>query len=275
MDRDEAKNILQLCRPGNESDRNDPLIAEAIAMLDNDAELRAWFDEQQAFDADICEQMQRVEPPADLKASILAGMRAHQMEVEPTVAEFEGMQQQVDTVISQTNSAWWRNPWVGVAALFVFMLAIINAPSRNDTQVAQDDPALSGLPPILPFLSDQIDGMNIFSFDKKDDNAHQLQSYLASTGAPSPKNLCEQLAGTPTIGCVTFDYNGTKLSMICFKDGDIYHLITAEAADFPEACPKSPEVYEINDKAFKVWVEDDQLNILTIHGTKNDIPEFI
>ena len=50
MDREEAQYILQLCRPDNSEDRNDPLIAEALELLNQDAELRAWFEEQQALD---------------------------------------------------------------------------------------------------------------------------------------------------------------------------------------------------------------------------------
>ncbi len=285
MDREEAKNILQLCRPGNESDLNDPLIAEAFELLEQDSELQVWFEDQQAFDTQICEQLEHIEPPADLKASILAGMRAHQMQAGPEdVIEFEATPpeqpepahtERASTVAAHTHKAWWRNPWMGIAALFVFMVVIFNVQNGDQTQLAQNDPALASLPAVLPFLSDQIDGMNVFSFDKKDTNAHQLQSYLASTGAPSPKNMCEKLASIPTLGCVTFEFNNSKLSMICFQEGEVFHLITADAADFPDACPKSPQFYEIKDKAFKVWVEGEQLNILTIHGTKNDIPEYI
>jgi len=286
MDREEAKNILQLCRPGVESDLNDPLIAEAFEFLERDSELQIWFEDQQAFDAQICEQLESIKPPADLKASILAGMRAHQKiatapEPDPDAAPEPFLHAtgpstpKEDKVISKTNKAWWRNPWVGIAALFVFMMIIINAPSRNDTQLAQNDPSLASLPAILPFLSDQIDDMTIFGFDKKDEQAHQLQTFLANSGAPSPRKLCDKLASVPTIGCVTFEFNDAKLSMICFKEGEVFHLITADAADFPQACPKQPQIYEIRDKAFKVWVEGDQLNILTIHGTKNDIPEYI
>lgn len=274
MDREEAKNILQLCRPGNESDLSDPLIAEAFEILEGDSELQIWFEDQQAFDTEFTAQMEAIEPPADLKASILAGMRAHQVHAEEPAIDFEAAQS--EPAIERSNSTWWRSPWVGIAALFVFMMIIIAVPrDGQDSQLAQNDPALAGLPAVLPFLSDKIDDMKAWSFDKRSKEASQLQSYLASTGAPSPKKLCTQLASTPTLGCVTFDYEGSKLSMICFKDGEVYHLFTADAANFPDACPKAPEVYEIKDKAFKVWVEGDQLNILTIHGTKKDIPEFI
>jgi hypothetical protein len=281
MDRDEAKNIIQLCRPGNESDLNDPLIAEAFEVLESDSELQIWFEDQQAFDAQMTASMEAIEPPADLKASILAGMRVHRAQAQST-AEPSSDSNSPDSVISHPTRAWWRNPWVGIAALFVFMLVIVNAPrptdsqlAQNEAQLAQNDPALSGFPPVLPFLFDKINAMNSSSFDKKDESAHELRTYLASTGAPSPKNLCDQLASMRTIGCITFEFNDAQLSMICFKEGEVYHLITADAAAFPDACPKAPQLYEIQDKAFKVWVEGDQLNILTIKGTKADIPEFI
>ncbi|MGJ8654036.1 MAG: hypothetical protein ACSHX8_12250 [Opitutaceae bacterium] len=285
MDREEAKNILQLCRPGNESDLNDPLIAEAFEVLESDSELQIWFEDQQEFDTAFAAQMKAIEPPADLKASILVGMRAHhaQAAAEPEsaidfkaeAARHEATPQR-EPITQRSSSNWWRNPWVGIAALFVFMMIIIGVPrGGDDAQLAQNDPALAGLPAVLPFLSDQIDNMKSWGFDKRHKDVNQLQSYLASTGAPSPRKLCDKLANTPTLGCVTFEYEDAKLSMICFKDGEVYHLITADAAAFPAACPKQPAVYEIRDKAFKVWVDGDQLNILTIHGTKNDIPEFI
>jgi len=292
MDRDEAKNILQLCRPGNASDLNDPLIVEAFELLENNSALQVWFEDQQGFDKKVAANLEAIEPPADLKSSILAGMRAHQKKsVAPAVTDvpttpsasvppLASQPQPVsahDTApaASTTHKAWWHNPWVGIAAVFVLMLLIITVPRADDAQLAQNDQALSGLPPILPFLSDKIDGMTLFGFDKKNESAQELKTFLISSGAPAPKNLRAQLASMPTIGCVTFDFNGSQLSMICFKDGETYHLITADAADFPDACPKGPQLFEMRDKAFKVWIEDDQLNILTIHGTKNDIPEFI
>ncbi len=275
MDRNEAQNILQLCRPGNESDRNDPLIAEAFAMLETDAELRAWFEEQQDFDSAMCAYMEEVQPPADLKATILAGMRAHQIHAQSTV-EFQTEEPAPHSEHTRTK-AWWLNPWVGIAALFVLMLVIFAAPRNNakSTQLAQNNVALSGMPPVLTFLSEQIDDLNIFKFDKRDSNASELQSYLASTGAPSPHKLCDKMANTPTIGCVTFNYNDTKLSMICFKNGTTYHLITAQKEDFPDPLPTEPKVFQLNDKAFKIWIEGDQVNILSIHGTEKDIPEYI
>ncbi len=270
MQRDEAQNILQLCRPGNEADRKDPLIAEALVMLETDAELRAWFEEQQAFDARITEGLESIEAPADLEAAILAGMRAHALQPKsnaPLPAE---------SAPATQSAAWWRNPWVGIAALFVVMLVIVAVPRGSAPQLAQSDSAtLSGVPPVIEFLSAEIDDLKLWDFDKRDEHTATLQAYLASTGAPSPANLPDTLHEMPTIGCLTLDYSDTKLSMICFKDGHVYHLITAKKAGFPDPLPAEARIFEYHDKAFKLWTEGDQVKIFTVHGTKQDIPEFI
>ena len=63
--------------------------------------------------------------------------------------------------------------------------------------------------------------------------------------------------------------------MICFKNGNVYHLITADKATYPDVLPAEPAVYQCTDKAFKLWVDGNQVKILSVHGTKEDIPEFI
>jgi hypothetical protein len=71
MTRDEAKAILQVWRPGGE-DAEDPRFAEALKALEQDTELARWFAEQKGFDSAMAAQVQTIQVPRDLKASILA-----------------------------------------------------------------------------------------------------------------------------------------------------------------------------------------------------------
>ena len=96
MDRQEAHNILQLCRPDNLEDRNDPLIAEALEQLKQDAELSAWFDEQQVFDNEISAELNKINPPEDLKASILVGMKAHASQSELLMGDVAEEEEELD-----------------------------------------------------------------------------------------------------------------------------------------------------------------------------------
>jgi hypothetical protein len=273
MTREEAKQLLELCRPGNQEDRQDPALAVAFALLETDAELKSWFDQQQAVDARISQQINTLEAPADLKASILAGMhlhRAHATEEnsEPIIPFPHEAKQ------TARPRAWWQSPWTGIAALLVVMMVILNVPKSESPD---NQAALAGLPPVIQFLSQEISSLksNQLQFDKRDSNAGNLQTFLASSQAPSPQSIPNYLDKMPTLGCITFEYEGAKLSMICFKNGEVYHLITAEKATFPGTLPTSPEVFECKDKAFRVWVEGEQVKILSVEGTKEDIPEFI
>lgn len=83
------------------------------------------------------------------------------------------------------------------------------------------------------------------------------------------------LEGVPATGCLTFQFEGASLSMICFKNGAIYHLVTADKATSPSEFSEIPQLFEIQIKAFRLTSEDDQVKILTIHGSKNDFPGFI
>lgn len=305
MQRDEAQQLLELCRPGNEADRRDPALAKAFAMLETDAELRAWFEAQQAADARISASLNSLEAPADLKASILAGMHLHRAQGESsTRCSATGGDQEAECPPGTTDPArssapfraspsdkaaadaapqaeglalaqrsWWRNPWIGIAAALAIALLILNVSRPSPS--ATDQTMLAGLPPVIQYLSGEIDALKSWQFDKRDENPEALKAYLASAQLPSPGSLPDCLAKMESIGCITFEYENAKLSMICFKNGDVYHLITADKATYPDALPMEPAYFQTRDKAFRLWVDGEQVKIITVHGTKEDIPEII
>ncbi len=320
MDREEAQNILQLCRPDNIEDRSDPPIAEALELRNPDAELRTWFDEQQALDAEISAEFNNVEAPADLKASILVGMRAHAAQSGLLMGDAVE-----DGDEGDDNTVPFRlalKPLIGIAAVLVAAAVVFMRPAAeeapqlasNDTTAAApatdvaavasvepasiavaaatptiDEPIIvtAGVPNVIEFLAQQISDFNASKFDKRGEQINELQSHLASTGMPNPASIPKQLEEFDTIGCVTFDYEGSKLSMICFKNGKVYHLITADRAALPTECAANctgdcanecAKIFEYKQQAFKLWPQGDQVFILTTQGTKEDIqdiPEFI
>lgn len=277
MERDEAKAILELCRPGNAEDRLDPMIAEALALLETDAELKAWFEEQQSLDSRIGDCYCELEPPADLKASILVGMRAHAENAKPVVEEEPIPFAQP---AGSTSQVWWRNPWVGVAAVFAIMFFIVAVPREQPaTELASAESQVleANIPAMLQFLAGEIDAVTSRerSFAKKSSQPAALQAYLASAGSPTPAKLPTAVDGTPSIGCFTFDFDGAKMSMICFKEDELMHLTTVCITDCEGMFTEEPAIYEIRDQAFRVWVEDGQVHILSVHGSKEKLPEFI
>ena len=278
MERDEAKAILELCRPGILDDREDPMIAEALAFLETDAKLNAWFEEQQALDDRIANSLNSVEPPADLKASILAGMRAHSikqkedLEADKVIA-FEGEQ-------VTTSTSFWRQPWVGIAAALVLLFVVITVPQgkQGDSQYAANQASLlPELPATIEFLADEINSFKFRRFDKKSNEPATLKSYLASVGSPSPTMLPKPLEGVPSLGCYTLDFEGIKMSMICFKEDQLMHLTTIYKNDCRDEFPEGTSIYESvkHDQSFKVWRQGDHIYILSIHGEKEELPGLI
>lgn len=272
MKREEAKQLLELCRPGMDEGQHDPALAEAYAMLESDAELKAWFEETQQLDARISEHLNSIEAPADLQDTILAGMRLHQTNSAHSQPA-DSRTVPFPTTSPEQSRAWWLSPWSGIAALFAIMMIIFVLPEDGpaESQMADAD-----LPPVLQFLSQEIDSLKSWQFEKKGQDPTELQAFLASANAPSPSSIPSSLSNMPSIGCVTFEYGeDAKLSMICFKNGEVYHLITADKATYPDNIPSEPTLYQCEDKAFRLWSDENQVKILTIHGSKEDMPEFI
>jgi hypothetical protein len=284
MERDEAKAILELCRPGIQDDHNDPLIAQALTRLESDAELSAWFDEQQSVDQRICDRYHEIEPPADLKVSILAGMRAHAAGAGAG-AEAIGDAAPLHPPAGSTSQAWWRNPWFAIAAGLAILLAIVVMPRQTEqtgqTQLATSEaPAhqlRADVPAVIQFLAGEIEALtsNQRDFAKRSSQPAQLQAYLASAGAPSPEALPPAIRQHPSIGCFTLEHNGIPMALICFKEERLMHLTTLPKTDCMAGLPEEPSVYELRDQAFRVWVEGDQIQILSVHGSKEMLPDFI
>lgn len=281
MNHEEAKQLLELCRPGCEEDRQDPALAEAFALLDTDDELKAWFEEQQAVDVRISDSINSIEVPTDLKASILAGMHLHQAHAASKQQDDEApipFAPELDDKKTDNHQshAWWQSPWVGIAALLVVAMILLK-PGVQPEGTANTQVAIAGLPPVIEFLSQEISALKSsqLQFDKQDVNPSELQAFLASNHAPSPQSIPGCLKEMPTLGCVTFEYEDVKLSMICFKEDTVYHLITADKANYPGELPAEPEVFQCHGQAFKVWVDGEQVKILSVEGNKEKLPEFI
>ena len=286
MHRDEAKHLLSLCRPGSDDDRNDPVLAEALALLETDAELRSWFDHQQTEDARIADALQQIQPPADLKASILAGMRAHaahaaQAQPDDNVVSFD------DPAHAPEHTRHDPRPLHPNAALDrhgrrlcpPFAVFLNQQPASRQAQTAaatQPATAVAGAPDVVQFLANQIGQLrDAGDLHLQHSEITPLRTHLAGIGAPTPKALPARLSGLPTLGCMAFDYKDCKLSMICFKNHAVYHLITGHKDTIGCVSSSEPQFFEVGGQAFKLWAEGDQVYIIAVEGNKENLPEFI
>lgn len=265
MTRDEAQNILELIRPGRPEDREDPLVRQALGVMEDDADLRARFEDALETDRRISCGFASIEVPAGLEASILVGMRAH-----AAAAAAPG---RLEAPEPSRSIDWWRRPWVAAAACLVVILGLALTVRPGDTGPGGTAVTQAGLPSFIPFLSREIARFD--SYDRTGRDAAELRSFLAERGNPSPATLPGKLRSLPTLGCITFQFGGADFSMICFKNGKVYHLLTANLDDLDEPAPDAPEVFEYDGQVFRVWAENGQLMILTCRGSREELAEVI
>src|SRR5438876_7602398 len=76
MNREQAKEILMLYRPGG-PDRQEPEVAEALALADRDPDLGRWLEEHCATQAALKAKFRQISVPEGLKEQILSERKAH------------------------------------------------------------------------------------------------------------------------------------------------------------------------------------------------------
>ncbi|MFP4166039.1 MAG: hypothetical protein ACLFUF_02605 [Opitutales bacterium] len=263
MTRDEAKQLLELCRPDNAEDRRDPRLAPAFELLKTDRELATWFEKTQAIDRLIsAEALLQIKGPEDFKGEILESM------YESARTKDAG---ESDPAIpfpkTDRPSSAWMKPLLGLAALlliaFVSLTLIFQASKTGNARAEWQT--------IVQHFAGEIHALEDDTLDKRDASFENLRAYLASRQAPIPSDVPANLQNLDTYGCVTFQYKGATFSMICFEEGDTYyHLFTAARAAFPAAIPGGRETFEIAGQTFELWADAENVYILDVNGTVYD-----
>lgn len=241
MDKNEAKIILQAYRPSG-ADAEDAHFAEALKLMQEDAELKAWFDEQQAFDRAVSAKLRSAPVPADLRASILAGRKV----VKPQIA-------------------WWRRPAALIAAVaaMVMLLAVpFILQTRNTPQFAE-------------FKEDGmvfLDSLNKLDMSSKDHET--VRAWLAAHGGYKQFSLPNRLDAKPSLGCRVFEWRGNKVTLICFntttnKKFEEVHLLVLDEKAIRNRPPQGTPLFEHNGRWDTASWREDGLTYVLFGSVKN------
>jgi hypothetical protein len=249
MNRDEAKLILQAWRPGGR-DADDPYFAEALAMVEKDAELSAWFVEQQAFDARIIGSLQQVRVPSRLKAEILADNKTRPAPLFGWWREF---------FARQSPAAW------AVATVILVVLGV--------TLVRDHSPVKSQF---ADYSSQMVDTA-MTDQHHVDREVSDLKTALVSLSMDLSENdlaLPSRLErGSGLQGCRALEWHGQKVSMLCFMSnagGHVDVFMTA-AAIFPDAPPADQPRFTVsNGSPIASWTHNGETYLAVSH-TSEDI----
>jgi hypothetical protein len=248
MDNREAKFILNAYRPGGQ-DASDPRFAEALEQARRDPVLEQWFKESVAFDATVTEKLRAVAVPVDLRENILAGVKI-------------------------SRPLRWSNPFIKLAiAAALVSMAILGSLIWRETRPAHltgwQNQAVSV---ISSLVQDKL------SFDAQSHNPAELVSWLHSNHAPAVQKLPPTLEKLESVGCKTFSWNGTPISVICFMrpDGGLIHLVATKATLATDRATKAkPRFVQQGGWTTATWREGDKVFMLATEGSPDQLRPYL
>lgn len=199
MNTTEAKFILQARRPDGLDDA-EPRFADALEQARRDPALGEWLAREQAFDAAVAGKLRAVQPPADLRAAILAGARASR----PAV--------------------FWKRPQVlamaaSVAIVFGLVLAWpVMRPAPDVDQLAM------GV--MSEFYSD-------VHHDAMPRPRGELRTLLTAADTRLAAGVPLDFDRLKADGCRSLKVGGREVLEVCFERGGTgFHIYVAKRGDF-------------------------------------------
>jgi len=236
MNNDEAKFILAAYRPDGR-DANDARFADAIAQAERDPELRAWWERQRAFDAQVAAKLAEVMPPPGLRESILAGGRASW----------------------PRRRSWYQPGWLAAAAAVV-LLALLAVTLRPGLR-APDLRAFAAF--AMKDLTEDYAGHTGFPA-----GLDAVQTQLASASLPLPQGLTLSLEELHRHRCRTVTIAGREVFELCFqRDGVWFHLYVARRKDFSSGSA-DPKALLFSQGSFSAtaWADSANAYALVVRG---------
>lgn len=241
MNSTEAKQILIACRPGSE-DLRSPEARAAIELVQRDPELRAWWEQHEAFQNEARRAFRDVPVPSHLRDKLLA--RAKTVEVP-----------------------FWRRPivWSAAAAVLIFLgaLSFWKQPSAEDS--------------FATFRSRMVQSvLRQYRMDIMTNDMGYIRQYLASRQAPANYKLPPGLERLPAMGAGVLSWQDRKVSMVCLDSGEkgtlFLFVVDKESVQNPPKDRMSAMVKELDTVA---WTEAGEAYVLVGPGGKewlNQVP---
>lgn len=250
MNREEAKSILLLYRP-NATEADDPQFAAALALTKSDAELARWFEEHCARQTLVRTQFQKITPPAGLMEQIVSEHKA--------------------SLVWQTRQRNIRRTMAFALIIGCIFLAGIQwwpRPGEDDTfavyQTRMVGTALRG-----------------YAMDLTGNDPAAIRNYLAQNHAPADYVLPDALKKIPITGCSIENWQGAKVSLICFHTGktsqatDLWLFVANRAAlkDLPDLA--SAQFQKINLLTTATWTQGDKVYFLGMASDEATVRQYL
>ena len=201
MNQKDAKLILASIHEGTTPDSDSE---QAFALLDSDPALREWFEEEQAFDKAVSSKLAEIEPPADLKASLVELLDNKKI----------------------VNAERSFRPQLFAAAAAVILVSLVVFQTLSTTASAKS---------FDNFRGDMVEfAQSDFELDHKDPDITKIYAWLHDKDAICPAGLPESIGAKEAFGCKVLDWDKNDVTLICLvNDSDqIFHCFIIPRSEF-------------------------------------------
>jgi hypothetical protein len=250
MNRDEAKQILLLYRPGT-ADDGDPQIAGALALARNDPELARWLEEQLARQTAVRAKFQEIPVPAGLKEQIISEQRAAERRTS----------RRRKTLAAAT----------ALAGMFVLLVWLLPARPTDNTFAIYRSRMISS-------------ALRGYAMDLATNNPAAIRRYLAQRQAPANYDLPLALQKREVAGCAVQRWQGANVSMICFRTGrplppgqqsDLWLFIVDRNSMRDAPGNTATQLAPVNRLMTASWTEGGKLYLLGTAGDEQAIRQYL
>ena len=241
MTAQEAKKVLLAYRPWAD-DAQDRETAEAIALCQQDAELKHWFENHCAVQNTLRDKFLSVRTPDGLQQQILSECKSY------------------------TGLTWRQRPVVvATVAMAVLLIAVTSLWFSLPRQPRQD----VGFAAYRNRMVREV--VKSYKMDLETNDASQIRAYLEARRSPADYVLPKNLEQTKTVGCGALSWQGKPVSMVCFRTektlppgtkSDLFLFVMDEKdlLNAPEA--NSPVFANVSTMATATWKADGKIYLL-------------
>lgn len=245
MDHDQAKIILTAVRDDREIPGGDAALEQALALLESDPDLAAWFADPE--DAAFRAELRAVEPPPHLRAAILAGNK---------------------TVPFPAPSPRRFPVWLALAAGLLVLLGVASL-VLSPRQASQFDAIVADVP--------RLNELHEHGFSSPSGDLEKVRSWLAERGGAVDFSVPGKLVDLGGVGCEVASVQGTKVTILCFHTGQgrTAHLYVMDRSQLNDPPPSGdPHLRQDGPVAMASWSDGAYSYILAQQGSLDELKRF-
>ena len=249
----EAKQILRLYQPWTREEPDDEM-RTALAQVEQDPELAAWFSEYTALQSGLRAKFKEIQVPEALKEQIISERKAR---------------------LTIRNRRKVALSVLGVAAVVFLILGVAGILFWPD-----ETQRLAG-------FQNRMVGSVVRSYPRMDletSNLNQIRQYFSEHRGLADYVLPAALNQTPGTGCKLLSWQGKTVSMVCFHGGkalspkkaDVYLFVIAKR-DLPDAPPDGapPKFGRVSRLSVGSWTKGNLTYVLAAEGDEHFLRKFL